>query len=920
MQSSQIDLSNCDREPIHQSGAIQPHGVLLVCRAPNLEVVRVSENAGDLIGLEPAALIGRPVAEIFRPEDAEHFEAALRTEVFDTKPVYFHTIQVREPPTAFDAITHRNGNNVLLELEPSDDRNSLSAPELYRLVQRSIARLQKAQSVDHLARVCADQVRKISGFDRVMVYRFDEEWNGQVISEERRDDLEPFLGLHYPASDIPAQARELYTRNWLRFIADCGYRPSHIVPACDAGSRYPLDLSFSVLRSVSPIHLEYLKNMGVQASMSISLIRDNRLWGLVACHHYSPRFVPYDVRTACELLGQLMSQSIASADDRELASYRATLRRVTDDLSENISKFEDTAKALVESTPTMLDFVAADGAAVVVGDAITRIGQTPGPDIIRELSAWLRHNVTADVYATDNVQAIFGMGRLSAVASGLLAVSLTGSRVHQLLWFRTELVREVHWAGDPSKSVVKGDGAARLSPRGSFALWKETLKGRSRPWTPAELDAAQMLRDRISRQMLRRSEQLASANTDMRLASQEHERALAAERAARAESERVGRAKDDFVATLSHELRTPLNAILGWAQILAQKEQIDQETADGLEVIERNARSQAKMIEDLLDVSRIISGNIRLDLQETNLPSIVKTAIETVSLAATAKGIRIETMIDPLSGLNTTGDPGRLQQVVWNLLSNAVKFTHARGKVQVILERVDSHVELSIADNGQGIASDFLPHVFDRFRQADSSKTRRFGGLGLGLAIVRDLVELHGGIVRAYSAGVGKGATFVVSLPVRVVQLPAKETSPESRLSGSRPDCEALNLKGVRVLALDDEKDARDVVKRMLEECDCEVTTAASIEDALEARRSAEFDVIISDIGMPDGDGYEFIKRWRSLEASEGKSKTPAVALTAYARADDRRKALLSGFQAHLAKPADSAELLALVASLAGRV
>jgi hypothetical protein len=378
--------------------------------------------------------------------------------------------------------------------------------------------------------------------------------------------------------------------------------------------------------------------------------------------------------------------------------------------------------------------------------------------------------------------------------------------------------------------------------------------------------------------------------------------------------------KDDFVATLSHELRTPLNAILGWAQILARSRDLSADVVDGLSVIERNARSQAQMIDDLLEMSRIISGKLRLDLQDTDLPKIVHAAIETVQLAADSRDIRIEKLIDPLPGIGTTGDPNRLQQVVWNLLSNAVKFTPKGGKIQVVLERVESHVELSVSDTGMGIKPEFLPHVFDRFRQADASAGRTHGGLGLGLSIVRNLVELHGGTVRAESLGEGQGSTFVVSLPVRVVSIDPRAPHLHPNAQATPLDCETLNLKGVRVLVVDDEPDARLLVKRLLEECECVVSAVGSGEEALQLSGTSGFDVLVSDIGMPNEDGYAFIRRWREQEAKAGRPKTPAVALTAYARAEDRRRAILAGYQAHIAKPVETGELLAVVASLAGRV
>ncbi len=408
--------------------------------------------------------------------------------------------------------------------------------------------------------------------------------------------------------------------------------------------------------------------------------------------------------------------------------------------------------------------------------------------------------------------------------------------------------------------------------------------------------------------------------TDRKRADAEREQLLASERAARSEAERASRMKDEFLATLSHELRTPLNAIMGWASLLRHNPTAEDVT-QGMEVIERNARAQTKIIEDLLDMSRIISGKVRLDVQRVELAPIVEAAIETVRPAAGAKGVRLAAVLDPFAR-PVSGDPNRLQQVFWNLLSNAVKFTPRGGRVQVVLERVNSHLEVSVIDTGEGISPEFLPHVFDRFRQADASTTRQHGGLGLGLAIVKQLVELHGGSVRVKSVGPGFGTTFTVALPLTVLQsepVPDEERQhPREGAPISMEMVSCLRLHGVKVLVVDDEPDARTLVKRLLEDCDAAVRTAGSAAEAMELIRVEKPDVIVSDIGMPGEDGYALIRRVRALPAEQG-GATPALALTAYARAEDRMRAIMSGFQMHVPKPVEPAELLAMVASLAGR-
>jgi PAS domain S-box-containing protein len=385
------------------------------------------------------------------------------------------------------------------------------------------------------------------------------------------------------------------------------------------------------------------------------------------------------------------------------------------------------------------------------------------------------------------------------------------------------------------------------------------------------------------------------------------------------EAQESSRLKDEFLATVSHELRTPLTAVLGWAYLLRTNQFNDGGAAKALETIERNARAQAQLIDDLLDVSRSITGKLRLDVRPVDPNSFIESAIEAVSPAAEAKGVRVQKIMD--TGVVTvSGDPVRLQQVVWNLLSNAIKFTPRGGRVQIRLERVNSHIEIAVSDSGAGIVPEFLPYVFDRFRQADQRTTRHHGGLGLGLAIVRHLVELHGGTVRAESPGEGKGATFTVLLPVAPVY---QTVGSDERVHPAARDTLPLyecpdRLDALRVLVVDDEPDTRELLKAGLGQCGAEVMAVGSVVEALEAFEMGAPDVLISDIGMPGEDGYELIRKVRALPAENG-GRVPAIALTAYARTEDRMQALRAGYQMHVPKPVELAELVAVVASLVQR-
>lgn len=402
--------------------------------------------------------------------------------------------------------------------------------------------------------------------------------------------------------------------------------------------------------------------------------------------------------------------------------------------------------------------------------------------------------------------------------------------------------------------------------------------------------------------------------TDRKRAEDERERVLDAERRAHAEADRANRLKDEFLASLSHELRTPLNAILGWAQLLRTRPPSPEFLEQGLETLERNARLQAQLIDDLLDMSRILSGHLRLDVQQVNLPQAVEASVEAMRPAAEAKGIHLQMRLDPRSG-SVIGDPSRLQQVFWNLLANAVKFTPRGGRVQIALERSGSHFEVSVSDTGIGIAPAFLPYVFERFRQADSSMARTYGGLGLGLSIAKELVELHGGSIRAESQGASSGATFIIDLPA-VADAEAGEDDRATPRSGRDAAAAAnITLAGVSVLVVDDDHDARQLASLILEARGASVQTAASASDALQALLRRRPDVIVSDLGLPGRDGFAFIQAVRAL--ADEYRHIPALALTAFARSEDRRQALAAGFQLHLAKPVEAAELCTAVASLA---
>ena len=463
------------------------------------------------------------------------------------------------------------------------------------------------------------------------------------------------------------------------------------------------------------------------------------------------------------------------------------------------------------------------------------------------------------------------------------------------------------WSDLPIVVLTHGGGTAGAAMGALRALRNVTLLDRPAPIRSVVSAVQTAVRARVRQYEIR--DQIEA----IRIAKEEREQLLESERAARQEAERVGRVKDEFLATLSHELRTPLSAIFGWTQLLKMKQANTAMMSEGIDVIDRNVRIQTQLVEDLLDISRIVSGKVRLEIQGVEIGQVIEAALESVMPALNAKEIRLERMIDPTVG-PVSGDFSRLQQIFWNLLINAVKFTAKGGTIQVRSKLVRSYVEISVSDDGEGIDPKFLPRLFDRFSQADSSTRRKHGGLGLGLSIVRNLVEMHGGEITAHSEGAGKGATFTVYLPVRAGQGEEKEMY-AARSAGEK-SMESLlpQLRGLRVLIVDDDVDARELLRRFLVECEAVPAVAASAAEAQVIVANFVPDVIISDIGMPVQDGYEFMREVRGRGL-----KMPAVALTAFARPGDRVRSIQAGYQVHLAKPVAMAELMAVVASLAGR-
>ena len=740
-----VDLTNCDREPIHIPGRIQPHGLLAALAEPSLQIVQISANTTDLLGVEPASLLGQPLDALVSAQHVAYLRTTLTLEQIDDNPLYVWTAELQGAAGRFDGLIHRHQGVLILELEPVRP-GAGGPPDFYRMVRGVISRLQQADGFQQFCDGVAREVQALTGFDRVMVYRFDEDGHGKVIAEAVVEGHESFLGLHYPASDIPKQARALYLRNWLRLIPDIAYTPADIVPTLTPGTDAPLDLSYSVLRSVSPIHIEYLANMGVGASMSISLVRDGALWGLIACHHYGPKFVPFELRAACEFLAQAVSLQLGAKEDGEFHGYELRLKDIGAQLVEQMAQAASWPIGLMRGNVSLLNLINADGAVLTFAGELQTIGTVPAEDDIRTLIAWLGTHAD-DTYATNTLPAdLPALAHCAAVASGVLAVPIARESGEYLLWFRAEVLQTVNWAGAPDKAVTISEDGMRISPRKSFALWQQTLAQHALPWLPAEIAAATRLRNTLRGVILKRAADLAVLNEALQRSNVE---------------------LDAFAYIASHDLKEPLRGLHNYAHFLLEDyhDKLDDEGKNKLETLVRLTQRMDALLDSLLHYSRV--GRVDLVLRPVSLDALLADVRDSLRLRMEGVEVRVPR---PLPTIN--GDAVRLTEVLQNLLSNAAKYNDKAEKwIEVGYQSPDEQnppprqgqYVFYIRDNGIGIREKHLEPIFRIFRRLHA-RDQFGGGTGAGLTIAKKIVERHGGAIWVESEP-NVGTTFYFSLP-----------------------------------------------------------------------------------------------------------------------------------------------------------
>jgi chemotaxis family two-component system sensor kinase Cph1 len=742
LQVQDINLNRLKQEPIHICGKIQQHGVLFVLEEPDLKIVQVSKNTSTVFGISPENMVQKNLEDLLDTFQVEKLKAGLSDGNLDfINPTKVWVRKKGDDYLVFDSVFHRTPDGLLiLELEPAISHESIPFLSFYHLARASINQLQETANLRDFCQIIVKEVRKVTGFDRVMLYKFDDDGHGAVIAEEKLESLESYLGLHYPESDIPKPARKLFSSNWIRLIPDANSQPVEIFPTINPVSQRPLDLTLSILRSASPCHIEYLHNMGVGASLTISLIKDQKLWGLIACHHQSPKYVSYELRKACEFLGRVIFSEISAREETEDYDYRMRLTYIQSALIEYMSQEENFIDGLVKHQPNLLDMASAQGAAVCFAGNCTVVGETPKEEDLNFLVQWLKHNVDEEVFYTDSLPRIYpDAERFKNVASGLLAIPI--SKRNYVLWFRPEVIQTVNWGGDPNKAfeVSQSDGNLRLCPRKSFELWKETVRLTSLPWKQVEIKAALELRKAIINIVLRQADELAQLAQDL---------------------ERSNAELKKFAYVASHDLQEPLNQVANYVQLLEMRyqDELDEDAKEFISFTVEGVSLMQTLIDDVLAYSKVDIQGIEFELTE------VETALDR-ALANLRGRISESGAVITHDELPTVmADSTQLMQLFQNLIGNAIKFrSNQPPKIHVGASRLEDAWLFSVRDNGIGIDPQFSDRIFVIFQRLHTRD--EYPGTGMGLAICKKIVECHRGHIWVESQ-LGQGATFYFTIPV----------------------------------------------------------------------------------------------------------------------------------------------------------
>ena len=715
----QVDLTNCDREPIHIPGRVQSHGFLLAVHMVTKTVSYASDNLEQFTGASVNDILNKTLGHFLQVAKIDTGYTDLLRLIDTIATVDFEAINpisVSLGDQKFNLIVHPSTRFLLFEFEP---QNIATDRELQQLVGLSLSRILEANTLEHMLAYTAKQVKDIIEYDRVMVYKFWEDDHGEVVAEEKNEGLEQFMGLHYPASDIPKQARELYKMNLVRIIADVNATPASLVVTDPHYSEEPLDLTYSTLRAVSPIHIEYLKNMAVAASFSISIVVKDKLWGLIACHNYAPKFIDFKARTTAKLIGKILSSSLEYREEQERKITGRSFELALQKIISLAARDWNIVDSLVSTNDNILKLTHAPGAALLFENQLYTLGDTPAENEIQDIIKWLKISNQPTLFHTDNLSQLLPTAQAyKHVASGLLSCTLSKELHEYILWFKPEFKKTVSWAGNPEKSTkVDEDGQARLSPRRSFAVWSQEVEATSMPWASAEVGCVMKLREEILQLINQKANQIRRLNEELQKAYDE---------------------LDTFSFTISHDLKTPLATIKNYTEILMEDyTDLPDDVKEILGKVVKNADRMNLLIKEVLSYSRI--DRQEMNFVELDMATIIPNIVYDIKTAFNANNTEVVVGNTP----SVKGDDTMIYQVFTNIIANAVKYSAKSAKPRVEIEGKETAGEIiyRIADNGIGIDMTYGNQVFVLFKRLENA--RKYEGTGVGLAIVKRILEKH---------------------------------------------------------------------------------------------------------------------------------------------------------------------------------
>lgn len=874
-------LEECAREPIHIPGAIQPHGVMLILDPENYEVKGVSENISSHLHQDVQDVLNVCVSKIIGEENATNLKRIITKKAL--QPLQF--IRIKLDGKLWDANAHRSDHFVVFELEPVHESDKTVEDDyMYDELRGFTIDMRGANDLDGLYNKVVEHVKRMTDFDRVMLYKFDDQWNGKVIAECKEGDVPGYLGLNFPASDIPEQARKLYSKSYLRMISDIKYAPSKIVGCPSVADKMPVDMTHSVLRSVSPVHIQYLENMGVGATMVTSIMQNDKLWGMVVGHHLSPKYVPYRHRMICELMGHIFSTLLTSFNDTADKEEQEARTLLLEKLSTALTVDEGTVPNVLEEKFLLAKTaLRADGMVLFFDGEIRQFGHTPEYKTLEDLYAYLRDKHTISVLQTNDASNHFeNVKRLDKLSGGVLAVPVSHKSDDFVIWFRKPIIEDIKWAGEAEKTVEETVAGYRLAPRSSFEIYKQTIQKTSPPWRSIDLETALS----VIRLILEYEKSTAKIQSQY---------------------------KSDFLASMSHELRTPMNAITGIVNILDKDHTLTDKQRELVKTLNISSDGLLTLLNDLLDLSKIEANTAEIEHIQFNLAEILENARSMMGVRANEKGLQLNLNYPQKQDLNFYGDPTKIRQIVLNLLSNSIKFTQ-EGFVNVLVQLKEAHIEgqkrvcLSVSDTGIGMSDKQLEKVFDKFTQADKSIARNYGGTGLGLSISKNFVEMMGGTITATSRE-NLGSQFLIELPLSQVE-PSSQTSLKSTKSHQvERKADKISKTKKRVLLAEDYEGNIVVAIYFLQEMNIETYVVNNGKEAIEAMQSQIFDAVFMDVQMPVMDGLEATRKIRELQEAGKLYQCPIIGMTANAFVGDKRKCFDAGMDDYLSKPFSNDDL-----------